>query len=118
MDNAITVSGPGVTTGGATEWSVALTPGASYDSGSHLANGTFYVGPLASNPLYNRIVNAKITNTTAYSFGLSGGGTNGFYNGYLLGFTQTGNTLTVVDFTNGNGDSSVPLTQYTYTLTK
>ncbi len=115
-DNQITVSGPGVTSGGATEWSVALTPGASNDSGSHLTSGTFYVGPVASNPLYNRIVDAKITNTTAYSFGLSGGGNNGFASGFLLGFAQTGNTLTVVNFTNGSGDSSVPLMQYTYTL--
>ena len=113
--NLTALNGPGVTSGGATEWSLSLTSNGVCNDASTLCSATFYVGPVTSNPLYNRIKAAKITNTTAYSFGLSGGGN--FGNGNLLGFAQTGNSFTVVDFSDTSGDHSTPQNQFTYTLT-
>lgn len=62
----IIISGPGVTDGGATEWTLASDGGEPYPE-----NAMWYVGPLASNPLYARIQAAGIT-STAYSYGIGG----------------------------------------------
>jgi hypothetical protein len=115
----ITVSGPGVVVGGATEWSIAASTGAwgcTYPS-----TATFYVGPITSNPLYARLKAAGIT-STAYSYGIVGDGPTCFpgydwYAGSLIGLTQNNGTLTIVSFTNNaNQDHDVPIDQITYTL--
>ena len=96
----LTVSGPGVGTGGITEWSLQASSGAS--SGTYPSTATWYVGPLnSSNPLYTRLQMDGIT-STAYSYGTGGGGSNAWPNCSLLGFAQTGSGLTIVNFTDLN----------------
>jgi len=118
----ITVNGPGVTAGGATEWSAGASAGA--DGCTYPTSATWYVGPLANNPLAARLQAAGIT-STAWSYGLGGahGCSNGdnFDTNTLLGVSQTGNSITFASFTNNiftnNGkDSAVPVDQITYTL--
>ena len=108
----ITVSGPGVAPGGATEWSLGASCSYSYPS-----SATWYVGNIANNPLAARIKNAGIT-STAWSYGIGSG-----YNVYghwaagsLLGFSQTGNAITIATFTSGGVDHNTPIDQITYTL--
>ena len=111
----IAVSGPGVTSGGATEWSLA-------QSGSTCAfpySATWYVGSISSNPLYARLKKVGIT-STAYSYGILGTnsscGSNYWDGGSILGFSQTGNTLTIVSFTYASDeDASTPQAEITYT---
>ena len=112
----ITLSSPGVTASGATEWSVAQSAGAT--GCTYPITATFYVGPIASNPLYPRLKKAGIT-STAYSYGILGEqpcGSGWWDTGTILGFAQTGNTLTIVSFTLfGNEDQNTPGDQITYT---
>jgi hypothetical protein len=111
----IIVSGPGVTSGGATEWSLA-------QSGTICSfpySATWYVGALTSNPLYARIKTDGIT-STAYSYGLLGTssscGSQWWDSGALLGLSQTGNALNIVSFSNdGSDDSITPQAQITFT---
>jgi hypothetical protein len=112
---AIAVTGPGVTSGGATEWSLAQSSTAC----TFPYSATWYVGPISSNPLYARLKKAGIT-STAYSYGLlgtaSGCGDADWDSGALLGFSQTGKSLTIVSFSHvGTEDSSVPREQITFT---
>jgi hypothetical protein len=117
----LTLTGPGVAAGGATEWSTSTSPGAT--GCTYPSSATFYVGPLASNPLYPRLKKAGIT-STAYSYGLAGvqtcsGDGLWFINGSILGFSQTGNALTIVSFTyDSTEDQNTPGSQITYTLIK
>jgi hypothetical protein len=119
--DAITVSGPGVTSGGATEWSLAATTGPS-GTCAFPFSATWYVGTLSNNPLYSRLKTAGIT-STAYSYGLLGtaagcGNPYEWGSGAVLGFSQTSNALTIVTFTNSYnnaGDSATPIAQITYT---
>jgi hypothetical protein len=111
----IVVSGPGIASGGATEWSLA-------QSGTTCAfpfSATWYVGPITSNPLYTRLKKAGIT-STAYSYGLLGTnstcGGNDWDGGNILGFSQTGTTLTILSFSFAQEDSSTPIAQLTYSL--
>ena len=114
----ITVSGPGIADGGATEWSLAATSDA--HPGTYPTSASWYVGPLPSNPLAARLKSAGIT-STAWSYGvgsaqftINGGRWN---TNTLLGVSQIGNTLTIVSFTDGNGkDYALPQDQITYTL--
>jgi hypothetical protein len=106
----LTLAGPGVTSGGATEWSVKTTPGAT--GCTFPTTATFYVGPLPSNPLYPRLQKAGIT-STAYSYGVMGsqvcdaeGASAWWYQGNIVGFSQTGNALTIVSFTYTNPKTS------------
>jgi hypothetical protein len=110
----ITVNGPGVTTGGATEWSLSAATSAS--STTYPTSAMWYVGPLASNPLYSRIKAAGIT-STAYSYGVGSGYNSGSNWGTdsLLGFSQTNGALTIVSFTHNTVDNSTPVDQITYT---
>jgi hypothetical protein len=119
----ITVNGPGVTDGGATEWSLNAAAGASYLT--YPTSVMWYVGPIASNPLAARLSKAGIT-STAWSYGVGSGytgGGNGQYWGTdsLIGVSQIGNSLTIVSFsTNSFGtvtDHNAPVDQITYTLT-
>ena len=111
----IVVSGPGVTSGGATEWSLAQ----SGTTCSFPYSATWYVGTLTSNPLYARLKRDGIT-STAYSYGILGTsascGSGYWDSGALLGFSQTGNALTIVSFSvSGTDDSSTPGAQITFT---
>lgn len=112
-DALITVAGPGVGPGGTTEWTLTASSGAA--SCTYPSSATWYVGPLASNPIESRLKAAGIT-STAYSYGTGSGPcyvqweTNS-----LLGFSQVANTITVYSFTD-NGDKSTPVAQITYTL--
>ena len=110
----INVSGPGITGGGATEWSLATPTGGS--SLTYPGSATWYVGPISSNPLAARLKAAGIT-STAWSYGVSS--SNGNYNWYtdaLIGVSQVGNTITFVSFTYYDTDHSEPVDQITYTL--
>jgi len=117
----LTLAGPGVTSGGATEWSITTRPGAT--GCTFPTTATFYVGPLAGNPLYPRLQKAGI-NSTAYSYGVMGsqicggeGASDWWYQGNIVGFSQTGNALTIVSFTyDESEDYSTPQAQITYTL--
>lgn len=110
----IAVAGPGTTVNGATIWTYtsAGTAGCIYPS-----NGYWYDGPLAGNPLAARVKAAGIVNASQWSFGLLGDQNCGWYTNSLLGFSQVGNTITIADFTNGEGDHSLPVDTITYTKT-
>ena len=110
----IVVTGPGVTAGGATEWSSAVAAGA--NSCTYPVAATWYVGAptAANNPLAARLKKAGIT-STAYSYGILGGSgagcpDNHWDPGTLIGASQTGNGLTLVSFSYAgtNTDYNVP----------
>jgi hypothetical protein len=111
----IVVNGPGVTDGGATEWSVIAAAGAT--GFTYPSTATWYVGPISSNPLAARLGAAGIT-STAWSYGVIGGANNSspWAPDTLLGASQIGNSITIVSFTNGGKDQAVPVDQITYTL--
>jgi hypothetical protein len=107
-----TVAGPGVTTGGATEWTLANAY-----SYTHPYTATWYVGPNSSSPIAARLQKAGIT-STAWSYGIAGGSGLPYpwaYNS-MIGVSQVGNTLTFVSFTDSSGDHSQPVDQITFTL--
>lgn len=113
----ITVSGPGVSDGGATAWSFMTSSGA--DASTSPVSGNWYVGPIANNPAADRLKKAGIT-STALSYGV-GSGTNAFGDvvwatGALIGVSQTGNAITITSFTDFFGDHAGPTAQITYTL--
>ena len=119
----VTVSGPGVTDGGATEWSLSSAAGA--DPCTYPLSANWYVGSIANNPYAARIQAAKIT-STAFSYGVgnatncSGAGvgiSTDWFNNVLIGVSQVGNTITIASFSNNNSsDFSTPQAQITYTL--
>jgi len=122
--NVITVTGPGVVTGGNTVWS--LTSTADPTECTYPASATWYVGPPTStnNPAYARLKKAGIT-STAYSYGTAGNTSNSstcnpndaWSGGTLIGVSQTGNSITITSFsTLGFSDSATPKDQITYTL--
>ncbi len=112
--NLLTVNGPGVTDGGATEWSISAATGASFYTYPNSAN--WYVGPIAGNPLAARLTSAGIT-STAWSYGTgSAAGASLWGTNTLIGVSQIGNALTFVSFTNNGKDQTVPADQITYTL--
>ena len=115
-DFVIVVAGPGVTAGGATEWTVTAPTGV--DPYTYPGSGTWYVGPIATNPLAARLKAAGIT-STAWSYGVAGSqwGLPWAAN-TLIGVSQVGNTITFVSFTNGTGDHGEPVDQITYTLSQ
>jgi hypothetical protein len=119
---AVVVSGPGVTDGGATNWSLSAAGGA--DACTFPNTASWYVGPIANNPYAARLKAAGIT-STAWSYGIFGGPNctiasavfNGWYPGTLIGVSQIGSTLTIASFSRGGtSDSGVPVDQITYTL--
>lgn len=115
----ITVSGPGVGTGGTTIWTVQSAPGAS--GCTYPASGYWYVdAPTDSNnPLFARLKTASIT-SAEYSYGLLGPGGSGggwFDGGAILGASQSGNSITFVSYSfDVVNDQSTPGGQITYTL--
>jgi hypothetical protein len=119
----VTVSGPGVTDGGATEWSLNLTTDVSDTNTCNRPNprsATWYVGPTASNPVAARLKSAGIT-STAWSYGVASASqclSCTWSSGALIGASQTGNAITIASFSTGCGfqDKSAPTDQITYTL--
>jgi hypothetical protein len=115
----VSLTGPGVAPGGAMEWSLAASP--STNICTWPVGATWYVGPITSNPLYPRLQKAGIT-STAYSYGIVGSVVGSSFcsdfwaTGVLIGVAQTGNTLTIVSFSDGSTDYSTPKDQITYTL--
>lgn len=116
----ITVSGPGSRVGGATEWSLATTPGA-WPS-TYPNSAAWYAGALANNPLITRLQAAKLT-SNAWTYGVVG--SNPFtvdgtwFTNTLIGVSQIGDTLTIASFTDSGGhDHNVPVDQITYTRIK
>jgi hypothetical protein len=111
-DALITVAGPGVTTGGATEWTLGATTNA--NGCTYPSTATWYVGPIADSPLAARLKAAGIT-STAWSYGV---GTGSCYNDWgtdtLIGVSQVGNSITIVSFTYAGTDKNEPVDQITY----
>jgi hypothetical protein len=110
----LVVSSPGVVSGGATMWSLAQSgTGCEYPSSAN-----WYVGPTSDNPLAARLKAAGIT-STAYSYGLLGSTDcsegDWWEAGAILGFSQTGKSITIVSFSFAGGDHSTPGAQITYT---
>jgi hypothetical protein len=117
---AITINGPGVSTGGSTTWSSIATSSA--DPCTYPGSATWYVGPIDNNPLSARLKKVGIT-STAWTYGVLGSGVAfscgvGFTwgNGAIVGVSQVGNTITFASFTNNGSDSASPVDQITYTL--
>ena len=114
----LTLIGPGVASGGATEWSTTTSPGAT--GCTYPTTATFYDGPISRSPWSARLKAAGIT-LSNYSYGVMGnqtcsGGGNWWDAGALLGFSQTGNALTIVSFTYAaDEDQSTPGAQITFT---
>jgi hypothetical protein len=112
----LTVSGPGIAPGGATEWSLASAKGAYVYTYPNSA--TWYVGPIASSPIAARVSKAGITSTTLY-YGIGGSQYGEPWSpDALLGFSQNGKALTIFTYTDGNGDHSQPVGQVTYMLSQ
>jgi hypothetical protein len=118
--SVITVSGPGVTDGGATTWSMTSTTGA--DTCTYPSSATWYVGPIANTPVASRLKDKGIT-STSWSYGVAGGvgsscgnSTFRWQPGALIGVSQTGNALTIASFTYAGGDYGSPQDQITFTL--
>lgn len=110
---AIILSGPGLTDGGATMWTISAAPNA--DPGTYPSTASFYVGPIANNPLASHLTQDGVT-STAFSYGIVGGGQLGpggqWGAGSIIGVSQSGNTLTIALFNN----YKTPQDQITYTL--
>lgn len=120
---SITVSGPGVVSGGSTAWSSTTNNDA--DPCSYPVSATWYVGPLENNPMLGRLKKANIT-STAWTYGITGGGIAfscggspyfNWGNGAIVGVSQTGNTITFASFTANSFDKDSPVDQITFTLT-
>ena len=114
----ITVSGPSVGPGGTTEWTITTPTGA--NSCTYPNSATWYVGPLASNPLATRLKSAGITSTSySYGIGSSQCSTDGsdWLQSTLIGLSQVGDALTIYSYTyDGLDDYSTPRDQITYCL--
>jgi hypothetical protein len=113
----VAVSGPGVTKGGATEWSLAAAPGAA--TCTYPTSATWYVGTLTNNPLYQQRIKPAGITSTAWSYGIVGSYQCGgnWDTKALIGLSQTGNTITIVSFTTPDGIThGAPVDQITYTL--
>lgn len=122
-----TVSGPGVSDGGASVWSLNAT---SSDPCTYPSSATWYTGPIVSSPVAARLTKAGIT-STAWSYGVGGGpgyfvtcaSGSGFSKyfwgpGTLIGVSQSGNAITIASFTDAAAgvDRNAPVDQITFTL--
>ena len=108
----VVVSGPGITNGGSTEWSLQQNPGASCPNPPSAA---WYVGPIKNSPYYIRIKAAGVP-LTGFSYGISGSTCGGATWGAnsLLGFSQTGSQMSIVSFTFNGVDQSQQVAQVSY----
>jgi hypothetical protein len=90
---AIDIVGPGVADGGAALYSLASAPGA--DPCTYPNTATWFVGPIANNPLVAARLNKVGITSTAWSYGIgNGGGCAVWGNNNLLGFSAVA-TLTI-----------------------
>jgi hypothetical protein len=115
----ITVTGPSqVPPGGATEWAINQTPGATGCTWPKTA--MVYVGPLTSNPWYPRLKAAGIL-SSAFSYGIMGDqpcvDDPWWQTGAVIGVSQTGDALNIVSFTHNGTDHAQSGDQITYSLT-
>jgi hypothetical protein len=111
----LVISGPGVTNGGSTEWSLDPNPGASC---AYPNMAAWYVGPVKSSPYYTRILAAGVP-LTGFSYGISGtscGNSADWESNSLLGFSQTGSQISIVSFTANGVDQSQQVAQVSYSL--
>ena len=117
----IAVSGPGVTVGGATAWSLATTTGATCNTTPTTASWYVFAGPMSKNPLYARLKAAGITQQIYASYG--GWGTTGAQScnagadwgtNTLIGLAQAGGDLTISSFTASGVDKSQPVSTINY----
>jgi hypothetical protein len=118
----ITVFGPGVTAGGATEWSLATSTGATCYTTPTTATWYVFSGPMAQNPLAGYLKKAGITEATygAYSWGITGdqcAPTVNWATENLIGLSQTNGALTILNFTYNGVYQSQPADQITYMKT-
>lgn len=117
---SIIISGPSVGPGGGTEFTLVAATGA--DPCTFPSAAVWYdVASLATNPLTTRLKNAGITSTFS-SYGTGGSQCNTDGNDWaqntLLGFSQTGNTLTISSYTyEGIYDYGTPKDTIVYTKT-
>jgi hypothetical protein len=105
------VSGPGITNGGSTEWSLAST-----DIGcENQYSAAWYVGPIKSSPYYTRIKAAGVP-LAGFSYGIGGSNcpSSTWGANSLLGFSQTGGQMSIVSFTNNGVDQSQQVAQESY----
>jgi len=115
--NAITISGPAVLSGGVLAYTFTISSGAG--NSTYPSQGTFYIGKADQVPIADRLKTAGIT-STAWNWGLATGNNN--YNtcwinsNMIIGVSQVGNTLTIASFTQSGTDKSLPTDQIIYTL--
>ncbi len=115
----ITVFGPGTTTGGATEWSLATATGANCYTTPSSATWYVFGGPMTKHPLYQTLKAAGITTATyqAYSWGTTGTqscGGSPWASNSLIGLSQTGSALMIYSFTSNGTDQNQPAGEITY----
>ena len=116
------MSGPGAVQGSVmTKWEINATPTKNQYCG---IPAIFYAGPLSAHPSAARLKAAGIT-SVEFSYGIIGAGAGcayyvnaSFSPGALVGFSQSGNLLTIASFTTyGDGkDHNVPVQTITYRL--
>lgn len=111
----ITVAGPGVISGTSmTEWTLSVPSGAA--GCTTPTDATWYVGPIASNPLASRLQAAKITSPAwSYGYGAAVCQSANWGDNIILGVSQIGNTITIASFTQNGVDKSEPVDQITFT---
>jgi hypothetical protein len=111
----ITVSGPGVSNGGTTIWSLAASKGANNCTTPSVA--TWYVGPIMKSPYWGRIKLAQVP-LTGYFYGVGGAFGEGcgvaWYPNSLLGFVQTGKQIEITSFTDAGKDQAQPAGEIAY----
>jgi hypothetical protein len=120
----ITVSGPGVAPNGSTVWTIAPATGSSGCLVPYSAMWYDVGTDTAENPLYLKRLKGLGLTAGAIQFGTGAAGPNcdpngNWYTDTLLGFSQTGNALTIASYSYWNGnlnDSPTQVDQRTYTL--
>ena len=110
----ITVSGPGVAPGGATEWLLAASPGAS--GYTYPTEASWWCGPIKNSPYFKRIKAAGVP-LQGFCYGVGSGydGNQNWGTSSLLGLSQTGDAITISSFTHLNTDQAEPADNITYT---
>lgn len=105
LGDVYTVTGPGVSTAGRTNWNIVLTKFVPACAGC-VFEGFWTTGPIAGHPLQPVLTTKGITSRFAYSWGTTSTNTNhgpsAFFNcndsRNVVGFAQLGNLLTLHGF--------------------
>jgi hypothetical protein len=114
----ITVSGPSIGPGGATDWSLVVSTGG--DPCTLPSDATWWVGPIKKSPYWPRIKAAGVP-LEGYFYGVGGNpgncGSRGLNWGEnsLLGFFQNGPVLEITSFTFESTDYPQPQDEIPYT---